>query len=328
MYVIFILFYLFHADVLIDTIASFKRMQQITMDRNVIVTALKSSDMLQVDADEKLVRRITPLPEENTADKRTLYVKGFPATSTLEEIEAFLEKFGDIKAIRMRRYKTTKDFKGSIFVEFGVEEQAQKFLAEQQNLKYKTEDEKPLIIQSKESFNEEKEKERENYKEKKKTDEMQSRVTTALQELKYDEGTLIHVANIGEGVGFKDLKTIFKEFEVAFVEHPWNGSLTEAVIRFNNPANAKKAVDDVKEKQTKIGGNDPVLTVLEGQEERSAYEKLVENKVRDESTQKQRGGKKGGGKKGYKGGKGGKKGGKRKTEGDGERPNKKAKTEK
>lgn len=58
----------------IETISNFKRMKQITEDIATIVSALKKSEMLQVDETEKLVRRVTPLPMEDILDRRSIYV--------------------------------------------------------------------------------------------------------------------------------------------------------------------------------------------------------------------------------------------------------------
>lgn len=52
-------------------------MQAITKDKDVVVKALKTSKMLEVDKDESMVRRITPLPESDDLDVRSVYVVSF-----------------------------------------------------------------------------------------------------------------------------------------------------------------------------------------------------------------------------------------------------------
>lgn len=59
-------------------------------------------------------------------DVRSLYAAPFPHDATLDSMMAVFEAAGPVKALRMRRHLTTKDFRGSIFVEFGSEEAAQK----------------------------------------------------------------------------------------------------------------------------------------------------------------------------------------------------------
>jgi hypothetical protein len=44
---------------LIDTLRSFRKMQQLTTDREVVVRALKASESLQVDDEEKMVKKVT-----------------------------------------------------------------------------------------------------------------------------------------------------------------------------------------------------------------------------------------------------------------------------
>jgi hypothetical protein len=49
-------------------------MKNISTDLTEITNAIKKSKILEVDKDEKLVRRCTPLPEESDIDKRSLTV--------------------------------------------------------------------------------------------------------------------------------------------------------------------------------------------------------------------------------------------------------------
>ena len=61
-------------------------------------------------------------------DGRSLYVTPFPHDATLD---AMTEKFAGVapvKSLRMRRHMATKDFRGSVFVEFDSQEIAEKVL--------------------------------------------------------------------------------------------------------------------------------------------------------------------------------------------------------
>src|SRR4051794_1960828 len=53
----------------IDLLASFKRIQDLTKDIKVVISALSKSKMLEVDQEGKNVRRITPLPETNSMNQ-------------------------------------------------------------------------------------------------------------------------------------------------------------------------------------------------------------------------------------------------------------------
>jgi lupus La protein len=57
----------------IETIASFKKMKDLTTDIKEIVKAIHKSDFVEVDKEEKNVRRSTPLPENSKQDDRSIY---------------------------------------------------------------------------------------------------------------------------------------------------------------------------------------------------------------------------------------------------------------
>ena len=59
-------------------------------------------------------------------DERSLYVAPFPYDCKLDTLTDFFSKIAPIKCVRMRRNITTKDFRGSIFVEFESKETAEK----------------------------------------------------------------------------------------------------------------------------------------------------------------------------------------------------------
>ena len=50
----------------------------------------------------------------------------FPHESTLDEITAIFAEHAPVNSVRMRRHLTSKDFRGSVFVEFATPEDAQK----------------------------------------------------------------------------------------------------------------------------------------------------------------------------------------------------------
>jgi len=123
----------------IKIIASFQRMQKLSTNLNQIITAIKKSTLLEVDKDEKLVRRKTPLPEELDNDKRTVTLIGIPEEETIETIEKNYEKYGKINCVRIIKDKSTKKSKGIVSIEFNKEEEAKKFLEiKLENIKIQT----------------------------------------------------------------------------------------------------------------------------------------------------------------------------------------------
>jgi len=149
----------------VKMIHSFKRMRHF-QPYSAVVAALKDSSTLTItgsDGNEEIVRK-TPLPEEvstNAKSNRTfyedktiprsIYAKGFPEESatTQTDIEAFFSPYGPINAVRLRR-NDDREFKRSVFVEFGSEETQKAFLDLDPKPKFGSgENEKELQIQSK-----------------------------------------------------------------------------------------------------------------------------------------------------------------------------------
>jgi lupus La protein len=114
----------------IEVIATFNKVKQISTDVDFISKVLRTSEVLQVSEDGKRVRRLAPLPEVDTLDERSIYVKGFPqdetaADVTVESVSNFFQPYGKVLSVRLRRTKE-KRFKGSVFVEFSTVEEAKK----------------------------------------------------------------------------------------------------------------------------------------------------------------------------------------------------------
>jgi lupus La protein len=131
----------------LDTMIKFNRLAKLTTDLDEIAKALHNSNLVEVSDDSKKIKRNpeVPLPE-NTLEywqeikHRTVYLKGFPQDTTLDEIQEFVDQYGVVKNVLMRRTKTENDeprvFKGSVFVTFADLDTAKK-LASIQDLKYK-----------------------------------------------------------------------------------------------------------------------------------------------------------------------------------------------
>lgn len=98
-----------------------------------VADVLRQSEVLTVSEDGKRVRRTVPLPpyEQVTAevDERTLFAEPFPFDVTLETLTTFFRSILPVNCVRMRRHIQSKDFRGSIFVEFESVEAAEKVSA-------------------------------------------------------------------------------------------------------------------------------------------------------------------------------------------------------
>ena len=94
-----------------------------------LAEALQDSETLEVSEDKEYVRRKDPLRPRHELiaelDKRTIYVRPFPFDVTMEQLEQFFRRYAPVTSVRLRRFQS-KDFKGSVFVEFESEQSAQK----------------------------------------------------------------------------------------------------------------------------------------------------------------------------------------------------------
>lgn len=59
-------------------------------------------------------------------DERSLYASPFPFDATLDALSEFFRQHGSVQCVRMRRHMLSKDFNGSVFVEFSSVEEADK----------------------------------------------------------------------------------------------------------------------------------------------------------------------------------------------------------
>eukprot|EP00884_Botryococcus_braunii_P022248 jgi/Botrbrau1/8707/Bobra.0311s0019.1 len=95
-----------------------------------VAEILRTSDNLTVSEDGKRVRRTVPLgscEEVNAqAEERTLYVSPFPFDVTLEPLLVFFRTVAPVNCVRLRRHTYSKDFRGSVLVEFASLEDAEK----------------------------------------------------------------------------------------------------------------------------------------------------------------------------------------------------------
>jgi len=103
---------------------------------DMVVNLLREkSKQLECDERGEMVRRKEDLRAkeeiEEDVEKRSLYANPFPMTSTIEELQDWFEKTADerVLSVRLRRHIASKDFKGSIFVEFETKDIAEKVKA-------------------------------------------------------------------------------------------------------------------------------------------------------------------------------------------------------
>lgn len=100
-----------------------------------VADALSKSEALEVSEEKDHVRRAEPLKESAEMmmelDERTVYFHPLPFDSTLDGLTQFFNTVGPVRCVRMRRHPNTKDFRGSVFVEFETKEIAEEVSSSQ-----------------------------------------------------------------------------------------------------------------------------------------------------------------------------------------------------
>jgi len=298
----------------IATLASFKRMQQLSSDMALIIKALKASpELLEVSEDDQKVRRKLALPEDLNLAPNTIYVKGLPEDSTIDSVAEFFNPKSEVKSVRLRYLKgADRKFKGSAFVEFASEEEAKKVAAETHTLAGAAE---PLVVMHQPDYVNKKKEERKAKKGGEEDTTSRKRKADAEPEEKEEEvpivpNLLLAVEDVSEETMREDLKAYIEKAggKIAFID--FRKSETKGVIRLADPSEgdvlASDLVSKLSESKEEIHGKVPTLRALTGEEE-AAYWKNLRDKKQAMKSKGGRGGRGGrGGKRGGRGGRGGK----------------------
>ena len=92
---------------------------------------MKQSQSLRLSEDGSKIGRVVALDVEAARaqlERRSLFCSPLPWNATMSGIEDEFGKYGQVKSVRMRRHANSKDFRGSVFVEFATEEEAEKVM--------------------------------------------------------------------------------------------------------------------------------------------------------------------------------------------------------
>jgi len=226
----------------ISHICKFNRMKSLNAtDITAVADVMAKSDNLVVSEDKTKVRRKNPLPTEDDSDERTVYMKGFPEDSALEDLQAYVAGLGDFKVlmVTMRRLPNKK-FKGSVFVELSTVDEA-KAVCAMTDLKFK---ESALEVKSKgswqgERLNQRKQDKLDKEDKKRKASEVEEqekadrrvKYMEELKERQIPENRVLKVENLPSTASVVGLKGFLNTFQkVEFVEH--EAGETTALVRF------------------------------------------------------------------------------------------------
>ncbi|XP_055680438.1 la-related protein 7 [Lutzomyia longipalpis] len=143
----------------LDVFLRFNRMKQLTESTKDIVKALAKSQILEISADEKSVRRRTKINWGIDTDSCTIYVEGLPAKADHEWLKNAFGTYGNVTYVSLPKYSGTQRIKQFGFVEFESANCVEKTLEEFQKfggvLSSETD---PAGLQSVISFNQEQQK--------------------------------------------------------------------------------------------------------------------------------------------------------------------------
>jgi lupus La protein len=285
----------------ISTIASFKKVASLSSDVSVIAQALEGSEIITLSDDKTQVRRSQPLPEDDPTLSRSIYVKRFPETSTIDDIKAFFAPFGEVLSVRMRRFRDAeKKFKGSCYVEFATEEQAQKVLAKKDELEI--DGQKATITTKAAHLEEEKAKADARATKRNNKEEGASGAAAAAEDKEVPKGVLLKLKGVpgdkDKGRSFREsvkgaLNGMFSDNAVQFVDVSKEDD--SAIVRFEKPIQRKEGEEgSVK---VKIGEDELSGDIMTGEEEDKYLEQVKQLRAAA--------GPKGNNKRPFRGGKGG-----------------------
>lgn len=245
----------------IDIVAAFQRVKNITQDREVIIKALKKSTMLELDKDEKMVRRKTSLPETDMTPARTLHVKGIPLDSSIESVKDIFDGF-KVLCVRLRRNKQTKQLKGSCFVEFESEDLVKNILSKEFKVK-----DQVLVFTSYKDWEDKKKKQSQEKKLKQKKDKNAEKIEELKKRIHFVPGTFLKIEKIGkdEKLSALELKEYFKSLaDIMFVEYPLTKGdkedFTSCLVRFRDTETINKLFEQFKKNEKCLGSSNEPFT--------------------------------------------------------------------
>ncbi|XP_042581294.1 lupus La protein-like [Cyprinus carpio] len=287
--------------VTLETMLKFNRLKSLTSDAAVIVESLQKSKtgLLEISEDKTKIRRNPnkPLPENNEEYRdalkhKSIYMKGFPLETTLDEIKEWFADKGTVENIYLRK-GVQKTFKGSIFAVLESEEAAKAFVERADVKEYKGNE---MIVMMKDDYFSKKVAERKQNRveakakaKSEKEDKQKQAEEEELKSLNDQRGCLLKFSGELGQTSREDFHAIFSDHaRIKWID--FTRGAKEGTILFHS--NAQEALQKVREAH---GGEDPKVKeqvvqweVLEGDVEMETLKKIIEDQ--QESMNKRKGG--------------------------------------
>lgn len=293
--------------VTLETMLKFNRLKILTSEAAFIVEALQKSKsgLLEISEDKTKIRRnpSKPLPENSEEYRdalkhKSIYMKGFPLETTLDEVKEWLADKGSVENIYMRK-GPLKTFKGSIFAVLDSEEAAKAFVERADVKEYKGNE---MIVMMKEAYFTKKMSERKQNRveakakaKSEKEDKQKQAEEEELKSLNDQKGCLLKFSGELGQTSREDFHTVFSDHaQIKWID--FTRGAKEGTILFHS--NAKDALQKVREAK---GGEDPKVKdhvvqweILEGETEMEMLKKIIEDQQESMNRRKQsRGGHRG-----------------------------------
>eukprot|EP00898_Chlorokybus_atmophyticus_P002910 jgi/Chlat1/361/Chrsp10S01483 len=276
-----------------------------------VAAVLRTSTELTVSEDGTRVKRANALPSRDeiaaAVEERSLYVTPFSLDITIDGLTEFFSQQGSVRSIRLRRHAHSKDFRGSIFVEFASAEEANKVLQaklEYQGAELRMEPKKDFLVREgveRDSFFDsavDADDKAAQMASEKKAEGDEAGTADAEgndDDVAYEPGVVVEFEITGEeleNIGWQAIKDLAsKHGLVKYVDYQQGGS--KGHVRYEDSESAKKAVAATSE-GVDIGEKKKLkFNVITGDAEKEYWRKTrqLQQKRRDHfSDQKRRGG--------------------------------------
>jgi len=245
--------------------------------------ALDGSAVVEVSEDGQRVRRLKPLPDTGEEEllRRSFYAKGFPRNgASLDDIMAFFEgsEIGKVEAVRMRYTgDKTRTFKGSVFVLMSTEAEATEVLSKSLIFEGTT-----LVLRPKAEYLEEKRKEFEERraraeKRKQAPGEGEEGAEQPPAPREHAKGTTLKLEGCGETASRETLKDAFSPYgRIAWTLY--ERGEPSGYMFFKEEGKASEVIEKlfVEGAVPEVGGKQPTLSAVEGEEEAALWAKVWE----------------------------------------------------
>lgn len=279
----------------LTVLLTFKRLAGLSTDASVIAAAVDKSDegLVQVSEDRTKLRRHPEraLPEQNEETRkdqfeRTLYLKGFPIETTMEQLLDHFKTVDKVANVAMRKYhdKATKTykFKGSVFVTFVTKDQATAYMADEATGKF---GDAELVRKWRNDYMAEKKEEHATRggKRKGKGGKEEAEAESAFT---LPTGTLLRLENVVKETTRESIKAKMVELgaEVSYVDFSTGDPM--AVVRLNKEDAAKELFAKIEEGKMTLDSAEVKVTLVAGEEEKELLDKAIESMKQRRSNQR------------------------------------------